>query len=260
MDHLEAHRASFTGIIYQGLAVCGNVSGHTYHYCAAADNVGAPHLGMGHPTGVPADLPELLRDRLGDDLELYPILSYGDTTDVTLLDALFASEPLAEAFAADALAYAAAHGLQGLNFDIEPTATGTFWDDAPKFLGVVEAAFSAAGKRVTWDSNGPEGRAYPVDEWIAMTTYGYDTGDGYQLEAVRGLTAVGPDRFGFGMCPTCTLHNASDVAGRFAYLAKPPGSLAREIDLWATYGGAGDAYFDNWADYWAPLAAWLAEA
>ena len=57
---------------------------------------------MGHPTGVPADLPELLRDRLGDDLELYPILSYGDTTDVTLLDALFASEPLAEAFAADA--------------------------------------------------------------------------------------------------------------------------------------------------------------
>ena len=257
MDHLEAHRASFTGIIYQGLAVCGNVSGHTYHYCAAADNVGAPHLGMGHPTGVPADLPELFRDRLGDDLELYPILSYGDTTDVTLLDALFASEPLAEAFAADALAYAAAHGLQGLNFDIEPTATGTFWEDAPKFLGVVEAAFAAAGKRVTWDSNGPEGRAYPVDEWIAMTTYGYDTGDGYQLEAVRGLTAVGPDRFGFGMCPTCTLHNASDVAGRFAYLAKPPGSLAREIDLWATYGGAGDAYFDNWADYWAPLAAWL---
>ena len=70
MDHLEAHRASFTGIIYQGLAVCGNVSGHTYHYCAAADNVGAPHLGMGHPTGVPADLPELFRDRLGDDLEL----------------------------------------------------------------------------------------------------------------------------------------------------------------------------------------------
>ena len=104
MDHLEAHRASFTGIIYQGLAVCGNVSGHTYHYCAAADNVGAPHLGMGHPTGVPADLPELFRDRLGDDLELYPILSYGDTTDVTLLDALFASEPLAEAFAADGAA------------------------------------------------------------------------------------------------------------------------------------------------------------
>ena len=259
LAHLKAHRRSFTGIIYQYLAICGDLDGHKYHYCADGDNVGPPHLGEGHPSGAIPDLAAQFRAALGADLELFPIVSYGDTTDTTLLDALFTNETLAAKFAEDALAYVERHNLTGLNWDVEPTGDAHApWIDATRpFLARITETFRAAGKRLTWDSNGPEA-AFPfdLDAWIAMTTY-YG-GTSYQRSGIQGISAVGPDKFGLGYCPTCQVLNESAVEARFQWLTVPPGDSVREIDLWATYAmDAGDDYFADWDFYWPRLEAWL---
>jgi hypothetical protein len=79
IKNMQAHRSGFTGIAYQYFAICGEGSDDEggSKDCRPEDATGTPHLAKGHPVPVPDDLGAQLRQKLGADLELWPVISYG---------------------------------------------------------------------------------------------------------------------------------------------------------------------------------------
>jgi len=250
---LKANRASFTGIAYQYFGVCGEGSKD----CAPQDSLGPPHFAPGHQ-GLPAaaspiDLARTLRAALGADLQLFPMISFGDTTNTSLLNRLLASDELQEAFIADAVKYCLANNITGMNWDLEPTAP---YKDPQAFLARFTRALNKHGLENTWDSNGLEGVMYRVGQWVDMGTY--YSGDSYQDTMKRGLFGVGAERYGLGYCPSCQVLNESAVQQRFDVLTESPGNQIRRVWLWAVYGEGGSfPYEDYWEYYWPRLAVWL---
>jgi len=282
ISELRKHRSAFTGIIYQFFAICGEGSKD----CQPEAAVGRPHLAPGHcgcaplpgansarqhHCDCPADLAERLRAAFGPELELIPIISYGDTSSTVLLNELLTdSGGAATAFRKDALAYAEQHSLSGFNWDLEPgpyvgpdvaNSTRTWQGNVRPFMAKFSAAMRGAGRSTGWDSNGYEGFALDIDRWVDMTTYSNSySGRGFDDDMRKSIFSVGTGgKYAVGYCPSCQLLNESGVAARFEALHTAPGSSVRTIDLWAVYGnGGGDGVTPGWSLFWPKLEAWLA--
>lgn len=88
---LKRHRRAFKGVSYQYFGICGDGAKD----CSPVDSRGDSHFVPGHqglPGQVsPADLAEQLRAGLGEDLDLYRMISFGDTNDTALLQRLWSS-------------------------------------------------------------------------------------------------------------------------------------------------------------------------
>ena len=279
ISELLKNRAAFTGITYQYFAICGEGSKD----CKPEAAVGLPHLAPGHcgcapidasamsASGLrslhgncdcPPDIAERFRAAFGPELELVPVISYGDTNSTVLLNQLLTdSGGTAKAFRKEALAYAKQHNLTGFNYDLEPTTTTTrTWQaNARPFMAQFSAAMREAGRSTGWDSNGYEGFPLDIDRWIDMTTY-YNSysGHGFDDNMRKSIFSVGPERYALGYCPSCQLLNESEVATRFEALHSAPGSFVRTLDLWAVYGNGGDGVPPGWELFWPKLEAWLA--
>jgi hypothetical protein len=259
---LKKHRASFTGIIYQALAICG-ADGGKENGCSPADSVGPPHLARGHPLGVVPELAATLRKELGEDLELFPIVSYGNPGNATLLDALLNSPAAVERFAKDAVAFLHKENLTGINFDLEPSNTPPVpAEKLGSFLSSFADALHAADPplRVSYDqfTRKPDGAASAdLDRWISMATYAA-TPVSFYSALVSGL-ADANDKFGAGLCPSCyPTDSADNVDGIFDVLGFKDKTRdytkVRELDVWAAWGSG---QFDGWEEYWPRLEEWL---
>jgi hypothetical protein len=215
---LVKHRASFTGVAYQYYGICGALAPWASKgYCSPQDSVGAAHLtAASYPAGVPSDIAERLRNGLGADTELIALISYGDTTDISLLQQLVTNETLTSQFTQDALKEAKRQGLSGFQFDFEPTSKLDWYPSMSGFLANFSAVLQGHGLHVGWDSNGPEGVPYKVSTWMDMGTY-YG-GEGYKVNMLQGIYTVGVDRFGLGYCPTCQQLKEDEVEERFVSL------------------------------------------
>ena len=170
---LKAHRRGFTAIAYQAFAVCGEGSDDVggSNDCAKADATGAPHLAPGHPTKVPADLGKQLRAALGDDLELWPVISYGNPGNASVLNKLLNDADVTSAFVKDAIATAHAQNLTGYNLDLETGGMG----DITAFLKALSEGLHGASPPigVSYDAgNTPTAPdATDMTRWVSMATY-----------------------------------------------------------------------------------------
>lgn len=115
----------FTALAYQYFAICGQGSNEPggSNDCSPADAVGPPKLRPGHPTGVAPDLGAQLTAGLGagvrgSPLELWPVISYGNAGNATVLNNLLESESAADQFIADAVEIAHKQKLTGFNWDL----------------------------------------------------------------------------------------------------------------------------------------------
>ena len=265
---LAKHRASFTGVAFQYFSVCG-AANNVEHRCADKDAVGPAHLAPGNMGGddpgnmaLAATLPDRLRKVLGMDLDVVPMISFGGTNDTTMLQQLFNTPSLTDAFIDDALVYANKYNVTGFNFDFEPTTQDSTWmRDAQPFLALFAQRMKGAGYETSWDSNGYEGVAYDVDTWVDMGTYGYEPGEAYKYMSKQGLYAVGEERYGIGYCPTCQPLAGQQVSARFEWLTETPGKRIRTMWLWSFYGtGVQPPLVDGtdvWASYWPLMTKWL---
>jgi len=254
---LSKHRNAFTGVIFQYDGICGAGSMD----CAEEDSVGDAHFATAHPASPAHNITAILRGQLGDDLELYPIISYGDTNRTELVDSLFQDDDLAKKFTIDALKQVQTNSWQGINWDIEPTCGETcpYLANTKHFLEQFASEFHEADPNliVSWDSNGFEGDSYGVDQWIAMSTY-YG-GQGWIGQARRGMYAVG-DAFVMGYCPTCQKPaSEEEVKDHFTWLNEGAGLRVNEIDVWAFYGREEEPSGDDetWGMYFKYLEEWL---
>lgn len=80
---LKAHRSGFTSIAYQYFSVCGKYGGFGRHpadwvQCNASQMFDPPHLAQAHPFGVPHDFGPQLKKALGPDVELWPVVNFGN--------------------------------------------------------------------------------------------------------------------------------------------------------------------------------------
>ena len=254
IQDLKAHRAGFTGLAYQYFGICGHGSNDAggSKDCTPEDARGMPHLAQAHPTGVPRDIGARLRKELGPDLELWPVVSYGNPGNASVLNALLTNETVTEQFIADAIKVAHEQNLTGFNFDLEADATVPWSNHVSGFLKNFTAAMHAAEPRIGVSYDGgssPEGTA-DVDRWISMGTYTSDLTD-FKRGLATGIATCGPGKFGVGLCPSCGLLPEADVQARFDGIEYFGASdMVYEIDLWA-YGATG------WDFYWPRLEKWL---
>lgn len=213
LSELAKHRSSFTGVVFQYFGICGAKAAKGY--CSPQESIGPAHLAASYPAGVPHDIAERIRHRLGSDTETIALISYGGTSNISLLQELFTNQSLAQQFAEDALQEAKRQALTGYQFDFEPTQLDWF-QNATGFISKFSAVLSGHGLHVGWDGNGPEGVPFNVSTWMDMGTY-YG-GGGYLVNMLQGVYAVGLDRFGLGYCPTCQQLKEEEVEERFASL------------------------------------------
>ena len=94
VDDLVKHRTAFTGIIFQYDGICSASSKEGD--CNNSSYYDPVHFDVGHPAYPVSDVTNLFRSKLGDDLELFPIVSYGDTNDNTPLTDLITNATLSE--------------------------------------------------------------------------------------------------------------------------------------------------------------------
>ena len=95
---LQAHRKSFTAVGYQYYQICGlgsNDPGGS-HCLINSSASGPAHLA---PIGAPADLASQLRHALGASVELWPLVSYGNPGNASVLNQLLLNKSLSESFA-----------------------------------------------------------------------------------------------------------------------------------------------------------------
>ena len=83
LSMLRAHRKGFTGIAFQYFSICGAYAGFGRHptdwvQCNASQMWDPPHLAQAHPFGVPHDFGPQLKRALGDDVELWPVINFGN--------------------------------------------------------------------------------------------------------------------------------------------------------------------------------------
>lgn len=103
-------RMGFTALAYQYFAICGEGSNDPggSNDCDAADASGPPKLRKGHPPQVAADIGAQLTAGLGTGvrgtpLELWPVISYGNPGNASVLNALLSSPAAIDQFIADAI-------------------------------------------------------------------------------------------------------------------------------------------------------------
>lgn len=255
--NLKVHRKSFTGIAYQFFAVCGagsdDVGGS--NDCSKEDATGEPHLAPGHPIHVPADLGQQLKKALGPSVELWPVISYGNPGNASVLDRMLTNPTLAAKFAEDAIKIGHAQGLTGYNIDFEASGSIPWASHVETFLdGFARALHSATPPiGVTYDCGNtpPAGPSIaPLDRWISMSTYTSSL-PSFQSGLVQGLAASG-EKFGVGLCPSCDKLNPAGVEARFDAISRIGKGKFRELDIWA-YG--------DWPDYWwNAFEKWLSNA
>lgn len=250
---LKVHRNAITGIAYQFFAICGEGSDDEggCKDCMAADATGEPHLAPGHPINVPADLGSQLKSALGDDIELWPVISYGNPGNASVLNRLLTSPGNIAKFAADAVEIAHAQGLTGYNLDLE---TAGMVDVNPLLNELARALHSAAPPiGISYDGGNtpPEGSSVaPVDRWISMATYTSSESD-FESGVLQGLNVSG-EKFGVGLCPSCDPLNEAAVQQRFDFIKEVDAEgKMQEVDVWA-YGA--------WPDFWwTAFEHWLAK-
>ena len=73
----------FTSVAFQYFSVCGKYSGFARHpadwiQCNASQMYDPPHLEQAHPFGVPHDFGAQLKRALGADVELWPVVNFGN--------------------------------------------------------------------------------------------------------------------------------------------------------------------------------------
>lgn len=257
---LKPYRAAFTGLAYQYFAICGEGSNDVggSNDCHSSDAIGAPHLAQGHPILTPVDLGVQLTAGLGkgyqgSELELWPVISYGNPGNATVLNNLLANDSAIRQFITDAIAIAHKQQLTGFNFDIEVQGA-----DLPKLSAFVQtfgAALHAATPpiKVSFDAgNTPLPNVYDMDRWVSMSTYTADTNDylnGLQIGVKRSGS-----RFGVGLCPICNVIGENATEARFAGIRKY-GDVVREIDLWAADYTVPAS--PAWRPFWPRLEKWL---
>jgi hypothetical protein len=83
IEMLRAHRKGFTGIAFQYFSICGKYPGFGRHpvdwvQCTKQQMFDPPHLAQAHPYGVPADFGPQLKKALGDELEVWPVVNFGN--------------------------------------------------------------------------------------------------------------------------------------------------------------------------------------
>merc|ERR1719162_1908709 len=190
---LKVRRNAVTGIAYQFFAICGEGTDDEGggKDCTIADAIGEPHLAPGHPVGVPADLGSQLKRTLGDDIELWPVISYGNPGTASVLNRLLSSPENIAKFAADAVEIAHAHGLAGYNLDLETVGMV----DISPFLNELARALHSASPPIgiSYDTGGntpPTGSVAPLDRWISMATYTSSESD-YESGVRQGLNVSG---------------------------------------------------------------------
>ena len=188
------------------------------------------------------------------------MISFGGTTNVTMLHQLFNTPSLTDQFISDALVYAKKYNITGYNWDLEPTSSSNEWvEEAQGFLAQFTAEMNGAGFTNSWDSNGYEGVTYDVDTWVDMSTY-YG-GERWKLALARGIYGVSSERFGLGYCPTCQVDTETEVLEHFTFLKQMPGRSVNSIWLWSFYGTGSQppvvGGVDVWSMYWPGLKAWL---
>ena len=188
------------------------------------------------------------------------MISFGGTTNVTMLHQLFNTPSLTDQFISDALVYAKKYNITGYNWDLEPTSPSNEWmEEAQGFLAQFTAEMNGAGFTNSWDSNGYEGVTYDVDTWVDMSTY-YG-GERWKLALARGIYGVSSERFGLGYCPTCQVDTETEVLEHFTFLKQMPGRSVNSIWLWSFYGTGSQPPIvggvDVWSMYWPGLEAWL---
>jgi hypothetical protein len=252
------HRVAFTGLAYQYFAICGEGSDDPggSNDCTAAEAVGAPHLSRGHPIPVARDLGAQLAAAM-PGVELWPVISYGNPGNASVLNRLLLSRAAKKQFIADAIQIGHRQNLTGFNFDLE--TSGVDHAALQIFVGEFVSAMHAANPRlgVSFDAgNTPLSKAIAMDRWISMATYTSSL-PSFLAGLSQGMQASG-SQFGVGLCPICSPLSAAAVRARFDAIASY-GERVHEIDLWAAnYGSATDKLGVDWAPYWPLLARWLA--
>ena len=85
----------------------------------------------------------------------------------------------------------------------------------------------------------------------------YYGGIAYSVGLVKGMYAVGSERYAYGLCPTCQTLNDSEVDARFAELRRKngPGKKVNKIQLFSFYG-VGSQPPVGWEFYWPRMEAW----
>eukprot|EP00746_Dinoflagellata_sp_MGD_P024078 gnl/MRDRNA2_/MRDRNA2_156477_c0_seq1.p1 gnl/MRDRNA2_/MRDRNA2_156477_c0~~gnl/MRDRNA2_/MRDRNA2_156477_c0_seq1.p1 ORF type:complete len:311 (-),score=57.71 gnl/MRDRNA2_/MRDRNA2_156477_c0_seq1:59-991(-) len=254
---LQAHPKGFNAIAYQYFAICGagsNDKGGS-NDCSATDATGVPHLAQGHPTQVAEDFGSQLRKRFGSEVELWPVISYGNPGNASVLNALLDNPSVSAKFISDAIKIAHAQNLSGFNFDIETSGVSS---NITSFLKSFVSAMHAANPRigVSYDAgNMPMWTGEPaMDRWISMATYTGDT-NAFRSGLAQGMRASG-SAFGVGLCPICQVLDESEVEARFAELSKY-GDQVHELDMWASSSTVDSK---QWQFFWPRLEKWLASA
>lgn len=285
---LTPHQASFTAVSYQYFGVCGagsnDPTGGSMD-CSLADAVGTPHLAHAHPPGVAVDLPWQLR-RAFPGKELWPMISYGNPGNASVLNLLVDNLTATDAFIEDAVRAAHAQNATGYNFDIEcfPGVIGTNPGDLSKnyrrFLQRFAEAMHAATPplQVSYDGLPPDSHgvrhpiapAAPMDRWISMATYTSNL-TSFETTLANGLHLLG-SRFGVGLCPDCwypQIPSRAEVQALFRAIESHGNSAVRELDVWAVvYRDGGNGTWSNrtqvqrdaWTVFWVELEGWLSRA
>lgn len=225
--------------------------------CHPADATGAPHLAQGHPILTPKDLGAQLTAALGTGyqgsaLELWPVISYGNPGNGSVIDKLLSNDTAISQFIADAISIAHKQNLTGFNFDIE--VSGTFDAKLSSFLQKFGAALHASTPpiKVSFDAGSdPVAGVQDMDRWISMGTYTADT-NAYLADLKNGISKSG-SKFGVGLCPICNILSENATEARFAGI-REYGGVVREIDMWAAdYRVPSPA----WENFWPRLEKWL---
>ena len=256
LSDMRAHHAAFTGIAYQGYAVCGagsdDVGGS--NDCAKLDAVGTmPHFAHGHPVGVPADLGAQLRGAVGADLELWPVISYGNPGNASVLNRLLADEAGTAAFAAAAIAEAHARRLTGYNLDLETAGVVGMGVFLQRFAAALAAARPPVG--VSYDggndpASAPAGTT-AMSRWVSMATYTASQA-AFDAGVAEGVKSCGAAAFGVGLCPACQYLGDDAVQARFDTVERLGKGAIEELDLWCWVSNSS-----SWDPYWPRLEAWL---
>merc|ERR1711957_168921 len=193
-----------------------------------------------------------LRQRLDTEVELWPVITWGNPGNASVLNKLLDDPAATAKFVADAIKIAHAQNLTGFNFDVEVQGiSGNFTSFMKTFVSAMHAAVPRIG--VSLDAgNTPLWTGEPMmDRWISMATYTSSFPD-FNSSLAQGMKASG-SQFGVGLCPTCSVLDAPPVEARFAEIARY-GGLVREIDLWA----ADVVGKPSWEFFWPQLEKWLA--
>jgi hypothetical protein len=234
---LKRHRKGFTSIAFQYFSICGKYPGFGRHpadwvQCTKQQMFDPPHLAQAHPAGVPHDFGPQLKAALGEDVELWPVVNFGNGypgDNGLSVQQMVNNTAAKNTFIADMIKGLHAQRATGVNFDWE---TGFTLGIINPFLTELADALHAATPplKISYDcSSTPlslnprlvchNQQLAPLDRWVSMQTY---TGSlpGFVNALETGMNCSGP-KFGVGLsaaavpCNASTYTNGSFYQSRF---------------------------------------------